>query len=67
MPDYTACVNGSCPLRTDCARFLMKYGLWQSVSLFRPEGETCTHRIRVTGDGWLLVSIEEAEGRARKG
>ena len=38
MPDYAGCMNKTCPLRHKCARYLMVFSEYQSVSNFEAEG-----------------------------
>lgn len=40
MPDYAACTNEQCPVRTECARFMMVWSDYQAVGSFPHEGET---------------------------
>ena len=58
MPDYTACANRDCSWRSDCARFLMKWGPRQSVSIFT--AEMCEMHLPRAEASWPLLSLTEA-------
>jgi hypothetical protein len=58
MPDYTACANRDCSWRSECARFLMKWGPRQSVSIFT--AEMCEMHIPRAEASWPLLSPTEA-------
>lgn len=65
MPDYSACRNKSCGRRATCARYLMVYGHWQSVSSFTAEG--CTHYWGISeGQQFSINTVEEVDARISK-
>lgn len=69
MPDYSACINTECPQRGQCARYLMKWGVFrQTVSAFSPDtAGFCEHLWPVgapTGIPFKLVSLDVADDRA---
>jgi len=64
MPDYTACVNSSCPMKVDCFRFRFVWGLRQSVSRFSlGHGGKCSHFLEISPKD-LLSPMKVCEDRA---
>lgn len=63
MPDYSACDQTACPRRHACARYRMKYGLWQSVLTLKPEGCGAFWNLE-EGAPFTLLSVEEADVQA---
>lgn len=62
MPDYSACANKTCPLRGDCARYLMKIdSKWQSFSCFKPENGKCDNQIKVAEAPFRCIALEDRE------
>jgi hypothetical protein len=61
MPDYSACVNKTCPLRGHCARYLMVWGDYQSVSSFKPVDGKCAYRMPTEDAPFRLKTLDEAD------
>ena len=64
MPDYSACDQGACERRHGCARYLMRYGAWQSVMTERPA--TCTHFWDAKDTPFAMLTPEQADARLLK-
>ena len=63
MPDYVACAHLTCERRYGCARYLMKYGRWQSV--IYPDEDPCS-MFWGSGDRvpFTMLSPERADEQA---
>lgn len=64
MPDYSACMSFGCERRHECARYLMKFGMRQSVAGFNPDG--CYAFWKKEEAPWKLVTPLVADARASR-
>lgn len=63
MADVTLCVNRECSNRMACYRYRARYGSWQSVARFIPDGaESCTF-FSTLRENDIIVSEKEADER----
>lgn len=64
MPDYTACAQISCERRHGCARYLMRWGRYQSITRGTPA--CCGLEWPLAwGTSFALLTPEEADQQAR--
>lgn len=61
VPDYSACSNKTCDRRLECARYRMRWSMYQSVGEF--ESKDCTYFMGMADPPFHVVTEEEADAR----